>query len=47
MSKLKINAKNSLGCNDAILKAMSKRRRLAFSAIANLCETQQKIRVVK
>ncbi|MBQ8634773.1 hypothetical protein IJX73_02430 [bacterium] len=41
------NYKNSLNCNDLILKGMYKRRRLAMAAIAQVCDNKQFIRVVK
>ena len=39
--------KNSLNSNELILKAMQKRRRLALSAIAHVCDNKQFMRVVK
>lgn len=47
MFKLNREDKNYLKCNDLITKGMIKRRRLAASAILNLCEFQAKIYVVK
>lgn len=41
------NQKNFINCNDLILKAMFKRRRLACAAIAKVCDYKQTIRVVK
>ena len=40
-------AKNYLNSNELILKGMLKRRHLAISAIAHICDTKYKIRVIK
>ena len=47
MFKVTRKQKNFINCNDLILKGMFKRRRLAFAAIAHVCDTKQIIRVVK
>lgn len=47
MFKTGKNQKNYLNSNDMILKSMFKRRRLALSAIAHICDTQKTLRVVK
>ena len=39
--------KNYLFCNELILKGMLKRRRLAVSAIFNICDIKERIRLVK
>lgn len=39
--------KISLNCNELIIKGMFKRRKLAFSMIAHICDERQLIRVVK
>ncbi len=39
--------KNYFNCNELILKGMLKRRRLAVSAIYNICDVKEKIRIVK
>jgi len=39
--------KNYLNANDLILKGMFKRRRLAVSAIAHICDNIKTLRVVK
>ena len=39
--------KNYLNSNDLIIKGMFKRRKLAFSMIAHICEDRQLMRVVK
>ncbi len=39
--------KNYFNCNELILKGMLKRRRLAVSAIYNICDIKEKIRIVK
>lgn len=43
---MKMN-KNYLCCNELILKGMLKRRRLAVSAIFNICDIKERIRLVK
>ena len=46
LKTIKLN-KNSLSCNDLILKAMYKRRKMAVSAIYNICDIKERIRLVK
>lgn len=41
------NRKNSLNCNDLVLKGMFKRRKLANSAISQICTVKKAIRLVK
>lgn len=41
------SSKNYLYSNELILKGMLKRRRLAVSAIAHICDTKFKIRLIK
>ena len=47
MFNFKKDIKNTLNCNELIKKGMLKRRRLANSAIAKICNIKQEIRVVK
>ena len=47
MFKSAKNQKNTISCNDLILKGMYKRRRLAVAAIAQVCDNKQFMRVVK
>ncbi len=44
---IKKNNKNFLCCNELIVNAMVKRRRLASAAILNVCDVKEKLRVVK
>lgn len=41
------NPKNYLNCSELIIKAMYKRRKLAFAAIAHVCNGTTAIRVIK
>ncbi len=43
---IKVN-KNFFSCNELIKKGMLKRRRLAISAIFNICDVKERIRLVK
>lgn len=47
MFKLNKQRKNFLNSNELILKGMYKRRRLALSAIAHICDAKYNFRVVK
>ena len=47
MFKAAKNGKNAYACNYLIKNAMLKRRRLAYAAILNICETKALLKVVK
>jgi len=47
MFKYRKNPKNTLSCNELIIKGMFKRRRLATAAIAQVCDRKHFISVVK
>ena len=47
MFKNNSKSKNYLNCNEMIFKSMLKRRKLALSAIAHICDNKQIIRVIK
>lgn len=47
MFKAAKRQKQYLNCSDLIIKGMFKRRKLAFSMIAHICDDKQLLRVVK
>ena len=47
MFKAAKRQKQHLSCNDLIIKGMFKRRKLAYSMIAHICDDRQPLRVVK